>query len=209
MGVRVLPSLKLVTAATAEPVLATEAKAHLRETATAASVTSLINGYIVGARDMGEEDTGRAWMKQTWDMKLDEFPCDDGPILVPKPPLQSITSITYVNSTGGSSTLAATGYRVDRHSEPARITPAYGAYWPTTRDVTGAVTVRFVCGYTTASGAAAGNPASVPRRLKQGLLLTVGHWYENRERVVVGEGAQELPVAAKSLYNQLRVFRFE
>lgn len=212
MAIRTYPALKIVTAATAEPVLATEAKAHLRETATNASVASVIANQITTAREVGEEYTGRAFMRQTWDMKLDEFPygeCGDEAIIVPKPPLQSVTSITYVNATGGSSTLTATAYRVDTTTEPGRITPAFGSYWPTVREVTGAVTVRFVCGYATSTSATAGKPSAVPRRLKQAMLLHVGDQYENRENTLVGTIAEEMPLGAKALYNSLRVVRFQ
>lgn len=199
---RTIPALKLVTGPTAEPVDTFTAKAHLRETATDAGVNAIVGGLISAARELGEDETGRAWMRQTWDMKLDAFPCDGEPIEVPKPPLHSVTSITYVNSTGGSSTLAATGYRVDTTSEPGRITPAYGSFWPTARDVTGAVTVRFKAGYGTATEATVDD---VPQRLKQAVLLTVGHWYENRENVVLGDAPAELPMAARALYQSLRV----
>lgn len=213
MAIRTYPALKIVTAATAEPVLATEAKAHLRETATNASIASVIANQITTAREVGEEYTGRAFMRQTWDAKLDAFPTDadgcDAPILLPKPPLQSVTSITYVNATGGSSTLTATAYRVDITSEPGRITPAYNSYWPAAREVSGAVTVRFVCGYATSATATAGKASAVPRRIKQAMLLHVGDQYENRENTLVGTIAEEMPLGAKALYNSLRVVRFQ
>lgn len=212
MRVRSFPALRVVTAPTAEPVLATEAKAHIRETATGAAVTALVNGMIQSAREMGEEETGRAFMRQTWDAKYDAFPsspeCGDEPFYLPKAPLQSVTSITYVNSTGGSSTLSATAYRVDNTSEPGRIEPAYNSFWPSAREVSGAVTVRFVCGYATSATATAGKASAVPRRLRQAMLMTVGHWYENRSNTEVGTIVAEMPDAAKALYNQMRVYRF-
>jgi hypothetical protein len=38
----------------------------------------------------------------------------------------------------------------------------------------------------------------------QYLLLTVGHWYENRQTVIVGVNVTEVPATAKMLMNILR-----
>ncbi len=226
MSLRILPVFRLVTGPTGEPVTLTEAKAHIREYATGQD--ALITSLITAARSIGEEQTRRAWMRQTWDMQMDRFPWSYGvdydqyardsqrywgqpPILVPKPPLQSVTSITYVNSTGGNTTLSATAYRVDTMSEPARITPVYGAFWPIARQVASAVTVRFVAGYVTGSGATAGKASAVPQLLKQACLLTVGSWYENRESVVEDYRAVaiEVPQTVKMIYSTMNTFRFE
>ena len=34
---------------------------------------------------------------------------------------------------------------------------------------------------------------------KQAILLLVGHWYENREQVTVGEIAREIPLGVEAL----------
>lgn len=165
-------ALTNVTGPSEEPVSIEETRSHLREDST--EQDEIINALITAAREDGEDYTRQAWVTQTWDLKLDDFPDGDEPILVPKPPLQSITYIRYVAATGNTATLTATGYRVDTDSEPGRVEPAVGTTWPTnTRDVTGAVTVRFIAGY--------GAAAAVPQKLKRGLLLHVGNLYENRE----------------------------
>ena len=100
---------------------------------------------IKGARMLAEGKTRRAFITQTWDWLFDAFPASG--LKVPKPPLQSVTSITYIDTDGNSQTLAATEYRVDNSTEPGRITPAFSKVWPVTRAVTNAVTVRIVVGF--------------------------------------------------------------
>lgn len=202
------PATQLVSGPTAEPVTVAEVRDHLRETATATEQNTIITSLVRAAREFGEDRTRRAWMRQTWDLTLDDFPAGEGAIEVPKPPLDSVTYIRYLTASDGSTaTLSATGYRVDAASEPARITPAFDDHWPTPRDVPGAVTVRYVAGYTATDGT--GTATAVPTRLKQATLLSVGSWYENRESVVVGTITAKVPFAVDALYQQMRVYQME
>jgi uncharacterized phiE125 gp8 family phage protein len=143
------------------------------------------------AREYVESFCRRALLTQTWDLKLDGFPCDGEPIELPLAPVISVTSVTYTDTNGDSQTWSSSLYQTDIPTGPkagrARILPAYSQYYPSTRDVFNAVTVRFVAGY----GAAA---SSVPASLKSGMKLLIAHWYEQREAVVVGIGIGVLPV---------------
>lgn len=125
---------------------------------------------IIGARRAAERKTHCKLITQTWDYSLDAFPGWE--LRVPNPPLQSVTSITYVDSDGASQTLAASSYTVDIKSQPARITPAYGLVWPVTRAQVNAVTVRFVCGFGAAS--------AVSDETKNWMLVRIKHQYDNR-----------------------------
>ena len=40
------------------------------------------------------------------------------------------------------------------------------------------------------------------------MLLLIGHWYENRESVVIGSTTSELPMAVESLISPYRHFHF-
>ena len=167
-------ALTLVTAPAAEPLTLVETKDHLR--IDHATEDSRITAMILAARNWGEGFTRRAFITQTWDLFLDYFP----PVIdVPRPPLQSVTSITYVDGDGNSQTLATSVYTVDADSERGRIYLAYDQSWPSLREIPKAVTVRFVAGY----GA---TYASVPEDLRQALLMHVSRIYEMREPVVTG-----------------------
>src|SRR5205085_7972655 len=136
-----MSSLSLVSPPANEPVSLDEAKEHLRVTST--DQDNLIRHLISAARIYCENKLGQPIVTQTWDLKLDGFPCDA--IRVPRPPLQSVTSITYLDSGGSLQTLNPSTYLVlDSTTPPAsgpahtppligRIESAYGLTWPSTR----------------------------------------------------------------------------
>lgn len=144
----------------------------------------LLGLLIASARAAAETELKRALCTQTLDAYFDAFPCSGKAIRLP--PLQSVMSITYIDTDGVTQTWAASEYLVDAKSEPARITPAYGYSWPSTRNQANAVVVRFVAGYGAAS--------AVPACIKNWMLIRVGTLYENREELVVGpSGMVEIP----------------
>lgn len=189
-------ALRLYTAPATEPLTASEAKAHLR--VEHSTDDTLITALIVAARQHAEDFTGRALITQTWELYLDAFPdCDDDVLYVPLPRLVSVTSISYVDTDGVTQTWNSTNYLVDAKSEPARITPAYGVSWPTTRGQVNAVTMRFVAGY--------GAAVDVPQTIKQAMLLIIGHLYEHREQLTDFE-VFLMPFAAETLLWPHKVF---
>ncbi len=170
---------------TAEPITATEAKLHCRMNATATSEDEFIRRAISAARIHAEKVDGRTYIATTHTLRLDGFPCDGGEINLPRPPLRSITSIAYIDTTGATATLTATGYTVDAYSTPGRIVPPYAGFWPSTRAVPNAVTITYSAGYgTTAS--------DVPSDKRTAMLYLIGDWYTNRESVVVGAVSNEV-----------------
>jgi len=202
--------LTLVTAPAFEPLTQAEAWAHLRvpllgSPAAPADETN-IDRLIQQVRehvDGRDGWLGRALVTQTWDLKMDGFP--RAAIKLPLPPLQSVTSVTYVDGNGDSQTLAASGYTVTGVGElgPARIVPSYGNSWPTTRNHVDVVTVRFVCGY--ASGSSPDDNTKVPAAIRGGLLQLLEHWYDNPSAVSVGGSVAPMPMAVESLLMPYRV----
>jgi uncharacterized phiE125 gp8 family phage protein len=130
---------------------------------------------------------------------LDAFPA--GILELPKPPLQSIEEVVYIDSNGVEQTLAASAYKVDALTDPGRIAPAYGEVWPTTRAEPNAVRIRFVAGFGDSSSA-------VPAPIKQAILLLVGHLFENREAVQSAGDFYRLPLGAEALLSPYRVIRW-
>lgn len=181
--------LSLYTAPATEPVSVTEAKAHLRVTYT--DEDSLIADLIVAARRWFEEQTYRALVSQTWDLKLDEFPTGDDPIRVPRAPMVSVTSITYVDGDGVTQTWSSSQYVVSATRQPGLIRPAYGYEWPAdVRDQPDAINVRFVAGY--------GAAADVPGPIKAAIKLLIGQLYEFREQLTE-RPTQEIPAGAQRI----------
>ena len=161
--------LKLITAPTVEPLTVAETKAHLR--VTASDEDTAIGAYITAARQLAEQILGRALMSQTWEKTIDAFPTNE--IELPWPPLVSITSVKYINTSSAQITLASTEYVIDSDTEPGWLLLAVDKTWPATDDVANAVRVRYLAGYVDA--------AAVPGVIKSWLLLKIGELYANRE----------------------------
>ncbi len=196
----------LFSAPGTDPVTLIEAKGHLHVDSD--DEDGDIAALLLAARQHIETTTGRVLISQTWDYTIDR----DWPWLldfdsrahlrvieIPKPPLQSVTSISYVDTAGVSQTLASNQYLVDAGSSIGRVYQAYGVTWPSVRCQAKAITVRFVAGY----GAAPGN---IPEALRRAILLLVGHWYENREAVQIGSTPTEMPLAVASLLAPYKVY---
>jgi uncharacterized phiE125 gp8 family phage protein len=198
----------IVTPPSVEPILLADAKAHLRVLDT--SEDALITALISVARQYVENNTRRALITQTFDVFLDDFPPADGSesqlrtmqsltgvdwprfstIEIPRPPLQSVTYIKYMDqATRTMVTLAPTEYIVDTASERGRIQPGYGKFWPIPLGVMNAVNIRFVAGYGTADTDITSKAAG----LRAAMLLLIGAWYQYRE-AIVDANVRELPV---------------
>lgn len=166
----------VAVAPTEEPVTVAELKTHARISGTLSDTE--IGAMITAARQYAEAELGRWIITQTVDAYFDSFPQ-----VFTLPPLQSVASITYVDSNGDTQTLDSSLYRVDSKSIPARISAASGVSWPSTGDVTNAVTVRFVAGY--------GAAAAVPECIKQWIKIRAEHYFDNRGPNVVGDSIAE------------------
>lgn len=189
-------ALKLYTPPAAEPVALANVKSHLR--VDHGLDDTLIEGLITVARQEAEKITRRALITQTWELVLDRFPCHE--ITAPLPPLQSVTSIKYYDTDGAEQTLDAAAYQVDTDSAPARIIPAYGLIWPTTRDQLNTVRIQFIAGYGDAD-------TNIPQAIKQWIMIRVATLYENREAIAQGQPVQDLKFV-DGLLDEYRVIRF-
>ena len=184
--------LARTTDPTEEPVSVVQLRGHLREDST--DQDDQITSYIQAAREELEERTRRGFVTQSWTLKL---PCFSDSIILPRAPLQSVTSITYIDEDGASQTLASDQYTVLASTLPGRIIPAYDVTYPTHRAQTDAITIEYVVGYGAAS--------SVPERIKQAIRLLAAHWYENREAVITGTTAALVPLAVERLVDSFIV----
>jgi len=194
-------NLKTITAATEEPITLAEAKLHLRVDID--DDDSLIGGLISSARTYVEAFTRRAAASTTYELILDDFP-HGYEIVIPKPPLESVTSIKYTDKDGVETTWESSKYVV-HEDEPAVIVPAYSENYPTfTPYPKGAVKIRFVAGYKVSDE----NPDLViPDAVKQAMFLLISDWYENRgELLQRGHIPKSIPVAVNNLLYPYKIF---
>lgn len=192
-------ALTLITAPTETPVSLAEAKLHARVQIT--DDDDLIKGQLDAARLYCEGFTKRQLVTATYELRLDGFPAWDlTPIVIPRPPLQSITSITYLDEDGVSQTWASSKYQTDTNTEPGRVMPVQGKTYPSTQlDTLNTVTIRFVAGYGAAS--------AVPERYKSAIQMIVAHWYINRESAGM-KAMHEIPMGVEALLMQDRMWNF-
>ena len=185
--------LNLVTAPAATAISLAECKAHsyISTTDDDAYVTALVSA-VTAVLDGPDGILGRALITQTWDMYMDSLPAEY--INVPLPPLQSVTSIKYLDVNGDQQTLASDQYSVNIYGSQGQIVPAYGVSWPSGRDDTNGVVVRFVCGYTT-----------VPTNITLAMKMLVAHYYENRELTSMSKDSVLLPMGFNALIGSYRV----
>lgn len=190
--------LKLITAPDAEPITAADIVTRIG-TKTGDIASDDLEAMIATARAWVEDYTGRSLINQTWELALDAFPAAE--IELPRPPVSSITSVSYLDSDATEQTLDASAYTVDDYGVTHWLLPAYGTVWPTTADAANAVKVRYVAGYG-ASG------ASVPAPIVQAIVLIVGQAYRAQPGLETGLYPAMIPNAAKELLAPFRLLAF-
>lgn len=170
--------LKLVSAPVVEPVQLAEVKAHA--VISHSLDDALLSILISAAREHGESLTGRSWAPKTLEVVLDAFP--SGAIELPASPIQSITSVKYLDSSGVEKTLVSgTDYYSDIDGIVGRVVPKVS--WPIAGDMPNAVRVRYQAGWII---------DSFPPALKQWMLIRVASLYAQRESFVAGINVGEL-----------------
>ncbi len=212
--------LKVTTPPSGEPVTLDEAKLWCR--IDIPDDDAVVRSLIASARQYVEATYNRTLVSTGWRSSIDRFPRysssavwqynsdaiwqqrlpvtqlsgqwypDRAAIRVTRPPLQAVTSITYVDGSGVTQTVDPSTYDVDTDTEPGRIAPSYGNIWPIVRQQLASVQVNFVAGYgpvTTVAGAvAAGVQTVTPGTMfgiYAGTILDIDRLTPVAERIVV------------------------
>jgi len=193
--------LKLISPPASDPISIAEAKMHLR--VVDADEDTLIAALVKSATQHAEAFTGRAFIDQTWELSIDQFPTgNELEIEIPKPPLIGVGRIAFDNTVGFEQVVSSDDYYVDTASEPGWVVPAGGFIWPTPLDAINAVRIQFRAGYVDPN--APTNPM-VPEDIKAAIKLILGSLFEQRESQVVGTTVMRLPWGAEQLLRQHRI----
>ena len=164
-----VPTFVLKTPPILEPIGLDEVKAHSRIVIDDDDL--LIQSQILAVRRMVEQVYDLAIMTQTWTMYLDWLPdC----IEIFKRPVQSITSVKYLDADGLLQTLSSQSYYTDLNARPPRIVSRIDAPWPYVEHRPSAIAVEFVAGY-------GSERSDVPPQVIQYLLMKTADYYEYRE----------------------------
>jgi hypothetical protein len=190
---------------TLEPVSLAQAKAQLRVDFTADD--AVIAGFIGAARRHAETLLRQTLLTTVYDWYMDGFPSSGGGyfnrvirqmgpnpqwlpngaaiLYLPKPPIVSVASVKYVNSSGTLTTIDASTYQVST-GQGARIQPITGQVWPVNRQDIDSVVVRYTAGVA--------NADLITDDIKSAMLLVITYLYENR-----GEADVTIPSAIMDL----------
>jgi hypothetical protein len=114
-----------------------------------------------------------------------------GVITLPRAPVVSVASVTYLDASGASQVLSPSAYVV-APGAPGRLSPAFGQVWPNTYPVPAAVSVRFTAGY-------GPDASTAPEPFKQAILMYLTDLYENRGDALVGNAVAPSRVVAQLL----------
>lgn len=188
-----MKTYQVITPASAYPVSLTEAKSHLKVDTTADD--TYITSIIKAATQLSEEYTNRFFIDTVIEQYASSF-ADLQTLFKSK--VSAVAYVKYYDSDNSLQTLSATVYNTQLNYEPSQIQLADNQSFPKITSRNDAVLARYTVGY--------GSSASdVPEIIKQAILLTIGNFYQNRNSVIVGRIATELPLNVKWLLDTYKV----
>lgn len=189
--------LNVVTPPVVEPVSREDAKQHIREDGN--EQDAVIDRFIRSAREQAEAYQNRAYLEQVLELVLERLP--DMPVHLPRPPLVSLEAVTLTDEDGVTTSVPVTDFIVDTDSEPGRIFFKKGRSWPAVNLSNGGfLRIRYKAG--------AADVSKVPERVKLAMLMLIGHWYDNREAVLVGSISKETEYTFRDLLRPDRIVPF-
>jgi uncharacterized phiE125 gp8 family phage protein len=174
----------------AEPITLAEAKAQVRMVEDDSEDTFL-ESLIAPARALCERYTGWTVVART---VTESFGAWGDFIELTRRPITSVTTVAYVDEAGTDATYE--GFLATLGRYPLRIYPGIDESFPTL-GTGGAITVTYAVG-------AMASTSDEYLLIKRAILLIIGHWFENRESVVIGDVANEVPMAARWMLDELR-----
>lgn len=211
--------ITVTTAPAKQPVTMDEARAYLRLETDDIDEDPVIAGDLVAAVDQAETYLGRSLITRTLTWVMDGWPrtkvapwwdgVREGSISdmyehersldVPRPPLQSVTSIKTYDDADVATVFAASKYFVDAASdEPGRIVLRDAAETPAPTRVANGIEIIFIAGY-------GDDEAFVPEAIRQGILRMTTHLYENRGECSIEQARDQS--GASALWSRHRIIR--
>jgi len=154
----------------------------------------LITQIIGSAQNWAEKYTRRQLLVATYDLYLDSFP---DVIELYNCPSSDVVTVKYYDTDGDLQTFASSDYIVDVVSEPGRIALAPDSSWPDVQNRINAIVIRYVTGWA--------NGTLVPKPIRDGIMLCIGHLYENRQ-AITKDLFHELPMGAEFLFEMYKVY---
>ncbi len=187
-----------------EPLTLEQARDHLRVTPYGSPLEhpddTYISALITSAREFCEEYTRRALVTKTVEAVFDSW--SDNKLVLPFAPLQSVTSVQYVDVDGVTQTLATTVYGVDRFRR--QIYLKTGQTWPSLYSDPNPIIVTAEVGYTNGQSP---DIYPMPQPVLSAMKLIIGNLYENRQQDQLGSTRISFNSLPMGVYNLLQPYR--
>lgn len=174
------PTLYRALSPAEEPIDLVEAKLFLR--VDHSNEDALIGNMIKAAREAAERYMSHSLMSQTWVAAYDGYMPSE--VVLPKGPVQTITSVKIVASNNTETVLNTSSYSLFAEANKLHIGTSLLGH---------IIAVKYVAGYTDAQ--------AVPDDIKQGILHHVAALYDERPNSV------GMPAASLEVYNSYRKLR--
>lgn len=191
-------AIKRVTDSTSEPVSLSEAKQHLRVDHN--DDNGYISTLITASRQSLEVSTRRSLgSSQVYQVSYKHFPTVYNRLIIPKPPVVSVTSLQYYDVNNQLVTVGSEHYHVENQSEGvAYLSLDDGFSRPTvSKERVAPVVVNYNAGY-----------SDLPKPLHQAILLLVAHYYDTREPVSMGVAPFKIQRSVDFIVDQYKIKKF-
>lgn len=189
------------TQITTEPITLSEARTHLRIEPFGYPLAHPDDDYvkmlISSARAWSEQYLQKALATQTITVKLSEFA---EKIELPVGPVQTVSSIKYLDRNNALQTLSTSIYYVDYFENAILLEP--GQSFPAVSFRENSITIEYVAGYTGSTGAIV-----LPKPITAAMLLLIGSGYENRQEDIAGTTKATFNSLPMGVYNLLQPYR--
>lgn len=164
-----------------------EAKLHCRIDSSTEDASVVV--WIEAARKVAQQYLSVAVGPQTLELAYDTFPDNGAAIQLRYGPVQSISSVTYVDDDSITQTIDSANYSLDAYNGSGWIIPAVDYGWPTPIVAANAVKVRYVTG-----------DASLDEAVKMAILAMVCIQDQNRV------GADLLSDGVRGMLDTVKVY---
>jgi len=189
------PNIVVVDAPAFEPVSLADARSWVGVEADDTEHTIKLSMLIAAARMHAENLTRRAFIQRTLRAEFDGWPCGR-PIQLPFPPMASVQSVKYRDTSGDLQTLDPALYEVHGGDLSLVVAPVGGAVWPSACSAPNAIQVTYIAGYDAAEASPldeAAAQANIPDALKLWMQTRVATLFEQREQFAIGISIATLP----------------
>lgn len=191
--------LRLIEKSTELAIPLEEFRNHLRRDDTEEDDPVML-ACLQAAIEWAEGWTGRPMIVQTWDLILDDFPSDEGPVYLGKAPIVDVVGVFYRN--GSETEFSSSSYALNE-ADGSVYLPDAGGVWPTTDGARNAARIRFRAGYIDLQDSPPSS-ATIPAPISAAIKIYAATLYAQREQFVQGI-ASPAPWGAEQLLRLYRV----